>query len=85
MTFKKVYEVARTILGGLFAVFGAIAYTLSWPASVIGGGLLAWSSYVAGEGIFMAVVMFIAGSAVYGIALVFLAAAFLAIAGNLVK
>lgn len=85
MNFKKAYESFKVVLGALLAVLGAIAYTLSWPASVIGGGLLAWSSYVAGEGIFMAVVMFIAGSAVYGIALVFLAAAFLAIAGNLVK
>jgi len=80
----KILEVAKLGVATVLAVIGAVFYALSVPASLIGGGLVAWSSYVAGEGVLMAVSMFIIGTSAYGVGIFVLAAILAAIAVRLV-
>ena len=67
MKLGKILEVIKLGTATMLAILGAVFYALIVPTSLVGGGLVAWGSYVAGEGVLMAVSMFIIGTSVYGV------------------
>lgn len=73
---KQIYSV----LSGIFAWVGVILLIFGVPATFVSSTLFAIQAFLAGQGILMAIIMFLIGGAVTALSLLFLLYAFTHIA-----